>query len=77
MADQKDVLRRIDSALREHPHLRSVAIQTSRQSGLNGECVVLDGAVDSFFEKQMAQEAVRYIEGIPQIDNRLIVRAAL
>jgi osmotically-inducible protein OsmY len=77
MADQTDVLRRVDSALREHPHLRSVAIQTSRQCGINGEWVILDGAVDSFFEKQMAQEAVRYVEGIPQIDNRLIVRTVI
>lgn len=73
MIDEKDVLQRVDSALRKHPHLRTAAIRTARQ----GDRVVLEGDVESFFEKQMAQEAVRYIDGIPQIDNQLVVRKPL
>jgi osmotically-inducible protein OsmY len=71
MLNEQDVLQRVDSALRAHPHLRSTAIRTSRV----GDRVVLNGDVTSFFEKQMAQEAVRYVDGVPQIDNQLVVKA--
>ena len=73
MIDEKDVLQRVDSALRQHPHLRTAAIRTAK----SGDRVILEGDVETFFEKQMAQEAVRYIDGIPQIDNQLVVRRRL
>ena len=38
--------------------------------------VVLKGSVRSFFEKQMAQEAVRRIDGVEMIDNLLEVNWA-
>lgn len=70
MIDEKDVLQRVDSALRKHPHLRTAAIRTAQLD----DRVILEGDVETFFEKQMAQEAVRYIDGIPRIDNQLVVR---
>lgn len=71
MIDNSDVMRRVDTALRAHPHLRSSLI-ASRHAD---DCVILEGAVDSFFLKQMAQEAVREVAGLARIDNQLRVRA--
>ncbi len=39
----------------------------------NGGRVILRGRVHSFFQKQMAQETVRRIDGIVSIENRLEV----
>ena len=36
-------------------------------------CVTLHGHVKSFFEKQMAQEVLRHVEGVTQIENQLEV----
>ena len=72
MIESSDVLQRVDSALRAHPHLRSALI-ASRHTG---DRVVLEGAVDSFFLKQMAQEAVREVAGPSRIDNQLRVRGS-
>jgi len=69
MIDTSDVMRRVDTALRAHPHLRSSLI-ASRHAD---DCVILEGAVDSFFLKQMAQEALRDIPGVIEIDNQLSV----
>ena len=71
MNSDDDMLRRVDSALRRHPHLRSAMIQHRHA----GDRVILSGAVDSFFIKQMAQEAIRGVDGAPRIENRLVVRA--
>jgi osmotically-inducible protein OsmY len=38
--------------------------------------VVLKGSVRSFFEKQMAQEAIRRVDGVQMIDNLLEVNWA-
>ena len=38
--------------------------------------VVLKGNVSTFFQKQMAQEAVRRIDGVQQIENLLQVNWA-
>ena len=38
--------------------------------------VVLQGRVISYFEKQLAQEAVRSIDGISEIENELVVEWA-
>jgi osmotically-inducible protein OsmY len=70
MVHDDDVLRRVDTALRQHPHLRSVLIESQRQ----GNQVILHGAVDSFFMKQMAQEAIRSLDDAPLIVNQIVVR---
>ena len=38
--------------------------------------VVLKGSVSSFFQKQMAQEAIRRVDGVERIDNLLEVNWA-
>ena len=35
--------------------------------------VVLEGVVSSYYQKQMAQEIIRRIDGVSWIDNRLQV----
>ena len=59
----------IADAIIHNPHFdcRRIKVRTKR-----GE-VVLCGSTDSFFEKQMAQEALRGIEDITLIRNDLIV----
>jgi osmotically-inducible protein OsmY len=61
---------RIHEALITNPHVpsrRQVRIEAADGN------VVLEGSVRSFFEKQMAQEAIRRIDGVQMIDNRLEV----
>lgn len=52
-----------------HPHLHQRQVFLRADKGH----VVLQGRVKSFFEKQMAQEALRTIDGISTIDNQLVV----
>jgi osmotically-inducible protein OsmY len=61
---------RIHEALTLNPHVPSR--RQLRVEAANGH-VVLQGSVGSFFEKQMAQEAIRRIDGVQRIDNRLEV----
>jgi len=60
---------RIDQAIQTNPYVngRLLRFETS------GSRVVLHGAVKSYFQKQMVQEALRHIEGVEQIDNCLEV----
>ena len=59
----------LSAVIVRHPHLyqRKVFFRTDQGH------VVLQGRVKSFFEKQMAQEALRSIQGINSIDNQLEV----
>lgn len=59
----------IAKAIVHNPHLDSRRIKVRTNSGR----VVLCGSAESFFEKQMAQEALRGIEGITSIENELEV----
>lgn len=52
-----------------HPHLHQRQVFLRADQGH----VVLQGRVKSFFEKQMAQEVLRTIDGIRTIDNQLVV----
>jgi osmotically-inducible protein OsmY len=60
---------RVRKALVVHPHLRRTLVDCEAAQG----CVTLKGRVDSFFQKQMAQEALRHLEGVAKIDNQLEV----
>ncbi len=60
---------RISLALRQAPHLSGRNVRSHARDGH----VVLHGAVHSFFEKQMAQEVVRRIDGVQRIANELTV----
>lgn len=59
----------IATAIVGNPHLDSRRIKIRTSDGR----VILCGTADSWFEKQMAQEALRGIEGITQIENQLQV----
>ena len=39
----------------------------------NEGCVTLHGTVHSYYQKQMAQEALRRLEGVQTIDNQIEV----
>ncbi len=57
-------------AILHHPHLNRNQLHFRTTEGR----VTLEGQVTSYFEKQMAQEALRQIEGVDQIDNLLTVK---
>jgi hypothetical protein len=60
---------RAQSAISSSPYLagRQVWLETS-----DGR-IVLQGVVGTFFQKQMAQEALRRVDGVRQIENNLEV----
>ena len=60
---------RVQTALESSPHIprRNLRIEAS-----DGH-VVLKGTVGSYFQKQMAQEALRQVAGIATIENQLLV----
>ncbi len=62
---------RVLTALERNPHVarRNLRFETS------GGRVTLRGVVGSYFQKQMAQEALRYIDGVHEIANELEVAA--
>jgi osmotically-inducible protein OsmY len=60
---------RIDSAIHGNPHLAGCALHVE----LRRERIVLQGVVGSYYQKQVAQEVVRLVDGVKQIDNQLQV----
>ena len=69
MQAHKTLAERVDSAITTSPYLagRSLRFET------DGGRVILQGMVKSYFQKQMAQEVVRRVEGVERIDNHLEV----
>ena len=63
---------RICDALTTNPHVPSQNVRVEAADGR----VVLKGSVSTFFQKQMAQEAIRRLDGVEQIDNLLQVNWA-
>ena len=63
---------RIDQDLINHPVLRgkNVRIQQEKRR------VIVEGDVRSYYQKQMVQEMIRRIEGVEEIENRLLVEWA-
>jgi osmotically-inducible protein OsmY len=64
------LLYRLDKALRSHPHLnrQNVFLENER------DYVVVRGTVQTFFQKQMIQEAIRKVDGNAEIKNLIEVR---
>ncbi len=62
----------VQSALAEHPHLGKRKLRFEANEGR----VTLHGEVRSYYQKQMAQEILRGLEGVRLIDNRLTVNWA-
>jgi osmotically-inducible protein OsmY len=56
-------------AIERHPHLHRGKVHFETREGR----VVLRGVVSSYYQKQLAQEAVRRLQGVDSIENRLEV----
>lgn len=63
------LLDRIDRAICLNPHLAGRRLTIEADQGH----VRLRGVVNSYYQKQMAQEAVRSIEGVNAVENQLEV----
>lgn len=61
--------KRISSAIEKHPHLTRRKLQFEAREGR----VTLRGTVSSYYQKQMAQEALRRVDGVHEIENKLEV----
>lgn len=64
-----ELMHRVDSAIRQNPHLNGHQVFCQHEQGI----VVLHGRVKSFFQKQMAQEALKHLEGVEKVINELEV----
>lgn len=60
---------RIGSAILRSPHLTGHTVRIEMRAGR----VVLSGIVPSYYQKQIAQEVVRMVEGVGQVENQLQV----
>ena len=60
---------RVQTAIVASPYLVGRKLRFDTEDG----CVTLRGTVNSFFQKQMAQEAVRRVDGVEEISNDLEV----
>jgi osmotically-inducible protein OsmY len=68
----RPLFERIQDALVTNPHVPSDQVRFEAEEGH----VVLQGHVSSFFQKQMAQEAVRRVDGVQRVENKLQVNWA-
>ena len=59
-------------ALEQNPHLMGRSLRFESDQGR----VTLQGTVRSYYQKQMAQEALREVDGIAEISNELEVVAS-
>lgn len=60
---------RVLTALEQNPHVARRNLRFETQQGR----VTLRGVVGTYYQKQMAQEAVRSVEGVEEIANELEV----
>ena len=68
-AAQPSLVERVNSAIHTSPYLNGRKLLSATDGGR----VVLHGKVNTYFQKQMAQEIVRRVEGVEQIENCLEV----
>ena len=66
-----DFAERVEVAVHSSPYLSGRKLRIETEEGR----VVLHGTVHSYFQKQMAQEALRRVDGVQRIENRLVVVA--
>ena len=59
----------VAQALQHNPYLMRKSVSCQTEDGR----VVIRGEVGSYFQKQMATEAIRRLGGIEEIDNQLQV----
>jgi osmotically-inducible protein OsmY len=63
------IAQQVYDAIFHNPHLNHRRMHVRAKGGK----VTIEGRVESFFEKQMAQEALRKIDGVDSIENSLEV----
>jgi len=68
-AQKTTLLSDAQDAIDQSPYLSD---RQMRIDALNG-VIKLEGAVNSFFQKQMAQELMRRVDGVTRVDNQLSV----
>ncbi len=66
---QNILLDNIHEALSKSPYLTRRLVQCEETAGR----VVVKGKVGTYFQKQMATEVLRNVDGVEQIENRLEV----
>ncbi|MBI1902573.1 MAG: BON domain-containing protein [Planctomycetia bacterium] len=59
----------VTTVLRKSPFVPKTNLRFETHEGR----VILHGSVKSYFQKQMAQEVVRGVAGVKQVENRLEV----
>ncbi len=69
MSEVATLVERLDAAISSNPHLFGRELHCSSEAGH----VTISGEVNSFYQKQMAQEAIRHVDGVQGIENRLEV----
>lgn len=67
--DAVALVQRLDSAIKGNPHLSGHQVFCSEDCGT----VILQGRVRTYYQKQMAQESLRKLEGVERIVNDLQV----
>jgi osmotically-inducible protein OsmY len=68
-APRPALLEQVHGALNRSPYVSARDLRVEASEGV----VRLEGAVRSFFHKQMAQETIRRVDGVERIENRLQV----
>ncbi len=63
------LLDQVQGALSNSPHVPSHQVHVETTDGH----VLIEGTVGSFFQKQMAQEVVRRLDGVQHVENQLQV----
>jgi len=62
---------KVSTALSQNPYLSGRTLRFETEAGR----VILRGEVQSYFQKQMAQESLRHVDGVDEIFNELEVTA--
>lgn len=60
---------RVSTALQQNPHVSRRKLRFEADQGR----VTLRGVVGTYYQKQMAQEAIRHVDGVDEISNELEV----
>jgi osmotically-inducible protein OsmY len=70
LAPRPALLDQVHGALSRSPYMAARDLRVEASEGV----VRLEGAVRSFFHKQMAQELIRRVDGVERIENCLQVQ---
>lgn len=66
------LMRQLETVLLASPHIPRHRVRVEHRAGH----VVVRGAVDSYYQKQMTQEAILRVEGVERLENQLEVHWA-